>query len=269
VPRGVKIVKMFSSIMISWLIKGGGAYTTFMHPLAIRLAEFHAGGFDELAGGGRGSSGEGRIFRGGSCAMGTSYGILRVSHTTSTYSFSLARLSPSSFPFSIPNGMMADETKATDQCPQFVYWPHQRMPSTVLLPPSCAPNGSCKTKTNPFAMADPPAKLVSVASILDLLTIKNCFVYDHRISLWLTDTFIRAAEKFILSKPINPIAGYSVLAGYMTLSGVPMSFICGYSELGTDEEGGTIFERAVRYYLNDLIPLNLKFTITEPLLFQT
>jgi hypothetical protein len=95
----------------------------------------------------------------------------------------------------------------------------------------------------------PPKETELVASILDLLTIKNCFVYDHRISLRLTDAFNQASKKSILSKPINPITCNSVLDGYMTLGGVPMSFICGYSELGTDEEG--------------------KYTLTEPLLFQT
>ncbi len=76
-----------------------------------QISQTPCGVFHRACRGRQAGSGEGGSFQGGSCAMGTSSCILCIGHTTSTYFFSLARLSPSSFPFSISYGTMADETK--------------------------------------------------------------------------------------------------------------------------------------------------------------
>jgi hypothetical protein len=73
----------------------------------------------------------------------------------------------------------------------------------------------------------------------------------------------------ILHKPMNPTSGISVNYDNMTLDCVPMPSFCGNFAQGTAENGTMTSERAVRYYLNDLIPLSLKYKLTEPPLFQT
>ncbi len=262
---------MFVFVMISQLIiKGGGAFgggwsSTFAHPLDIASTGLRAGEIDELCrgnvgGGGAGVGENGRVQGGGGDGVGLSSRILPIGSTASSSSSSS----------STANGIMADEAKLLDQRPCFTFVPRRCVQSTLEPPPSggARANGSwCKTKAKPFATAG----LASVDHFLGPLSFKDRVGNHHSVSLF--QAYVSPHLFVAMSTIILVINGASLrkwilvqggrrLTMHPTIVFVYFAPVVYYASqldaLRYDEEGATAFERAVRYNLNDLMPLLLR-----------